>query len=330
MSVSTPPVGILLSAPAKARLHSAIAQVMGKRPFTIVSPLPEDAAQQVDIAFVTRDITGTSTKHELQPDTVRFYERMRAAPALQWVHIHSAGADRQIYLDLAARGVQVNTSAGTNAAIVAQTALAAVLAQSRRLPLLMAAQHERRWAPLLQSGLPPDLAGQTAVVVGWGAIGQRIGALLCAFGVKVIAVRRSQQAAPPAELAVAYAALSSVLPRADWVILACPLSPDTTQLINAAALAQLPASAYLINVARGEVVDETALTNALQTGQLAGAFLDVFAHEPLSAHSPLWAMPNVIVTPHSAGFSAGNAQRVDQLFLDKLLAWLATMPQQPT
>jgi phosphoglycerate dehydrogenase-like enzyme len=109
-----------------------------------------------------------------------------------------------------------------------------------------------------------------------------------------------------------------VLPRTDWLVLACPLTEQTRGLVSAAHLAALPQGAHLINVARGEVVDELALIAALQSGHLAGAYLDVFAQEPLPAASPLWAMPQVIVTPHCAGFSDGNAQRVAQMFLDQL------------
>jgi phosphoglycerate dehydrogenase-like enzyme len=118
----------------------------------------------------------------------------------------------------------------------------------------------------------------------------------------------------------------AVLPHADWLILACPLTARTQQLIDAAALALLPPGAQLVNVARGEVVDEAALVEALRSGGLAGAFLDVFEHEPLPAASPLWHLPNVIVTPHSAGHSDGNEARVGAIFLDNLTRWREGRP----
>jgi phosphoglycerate dehydrogenase-like enzyme len=111
------------------------------------------------------------------------------------------------------------------------------------------------------------------------------------------------------------------LPQADWLILACPLTAETRELIDQRALALLPRDAHLINVARGEVVNEPHLIEALQKQQLAGAFLDVFAHEPLAAESPLWSLPNVIVTPHAAGHSDGHYRRVAQVFLDNLGRW---------
>jgi phosphoglycerate dehydrogenase-like enzyme len=117
-----------------------------------------------------------------------------------------------------------------------------------------------------------------------------------------------------------------VLLKADWLILACPLTDITRGLINRHALALLPPGAHLINVSRGEVVNEADLIDALQSGQLAGAFLDVFAHEPLAADSPLWDLTNVIVTPHTAGHSDGHFERVAQAFVGNLARWLANQP----
>jgi phosphoglycerate dehydrogenase-like enzyme len=125
---------------------------------------------------------------------------------------------------------------------------------------------------------------------------------------------------------VAFTALRDVLPRAQWLLLACPLTPQTQGLIDAAALAMLPRGAQLINVARGEVVVESALVAALQGGHLGGAFLDVFEHEPLPADSALWSLPGVMVTPHSAGPSAGNAARTAAIFLDNLQRWVQGQP----
>lgn len=312
---------LLLSDCARTRLGARLA--------ALAVPVSLEQAERgapFDAAFVSRDVTGLSTKHEVQPGTARFYDAMRAQAALRWVHVHSAGADRPVYVELRARGVQVTTSAGTNAAVVAQTALAGVLALARRFPELMAAQRERRWAPLIGSGLPRDLAGQTAVVVGWGAIGQQIGAWLGMLGLHVVAVRRERAPAESCAECVAYGDLPAVLPRADWLVLACPLTERTRGLVDAAALARLPAGAHLVNVARGEVADEPALIDALRAGRLAGAYLDVFAHEPLPPASPLWSLPGVIATPHSAGFSDGNAARVEALFLDNLARWRAGQP----
>ena len=118
-------------------------------------------------------------------------------------------------------------------------------------------------------------------------------------------------------------ALASLLPRADWLVIACPLTPQTRGLIDAVALASLPAGAHLINIGRGEIVDQPALVDALASGRLAGAYLDVFDPEPLPAESPLWGMPNVIVSPHDAASAAGNDRRVFELFQRNLGRWQA-------
>jgi phosphoglycerate dehydrogenase-like enzyme len=314
------PLRILLSRATGERLAGEIGAVLAGRPHVLLGP---ERGVDADLAFVSRDVTGLSTKFELQPETRAFYDAMEGAPALRWVHIHSAGADRPVYQRLLARGVRVTTSSGANASVVAHSALAGVLALARELPQLWAAQRERRWAPLIASALPRDLDGQHAVLVGWGPIGQEIGRLLRAFGLRVTVVRQQDREAGEGFATLAAARLHEALPVADWLLLACPLTPATRGMIDAHALALLPPSARLVNVARGELVDEPSLVEALRCGRLAGAFLDVFAHEPLPADSPLWTLPNVIATPHSAGFSAGNAARVDRLFLDHLRRWCA-------
>lgn len=318
------PLRILLSDAARTAIGARLSRLLAERPYVLVAPdLP---GADADMAFVSRDVTGLSTKHETLSGTRIFYDALLQAPSLRWVQGHAAGADRPVFQELMARGVQVTTSSGANAGVVVQTALAGLLALARRFPQLMKAQRAHAWAPLIGTGLPRELAGQTAVIVGWGPIGQRLGAVLAALGLRVVAVRREAGPANADVEMVAFEDLQAVLPRADWLVLVCPLTERTRGLVSAAALACLPDGAQLVNVARGEVVDEAALVSALQSGKLAGAYLDVFAHEPLPAASPLWDLPNVIVTPHSAGFSDGNAAKVEQLFLDNLASWIAGLP----
>jgi len=315
------PLRILLSQQAAGRLAGEIDRLLAGRPHVLLAP--DTPGLDADIAFVSREVTGLSTKHELQPATRAFYDAMERAPSLRWVHVHSAGADRPVYVRLRQRGVQVTTSSGANAAVVAQSALAGLLALARHLPQLWQAQREARWASLIATGQPRDLEGQHAVLIGWGPIGQHLGRLLQALGLRVTVVRQQDRPAGPGLAVVTVDRLHEALPTADWLLLACPLTERTRGLIDAAALALLPAHARIVNVARGEVVDETALIAALQQNRLDGAFLDVFAHEPLPADSPLWRLPNVIATPHSAGFSDGNAARVERMFLDNLRRWCA-------
>ena len=326
MSADTSPLRILLSDAARTALGLRLTETLGTAAHILYSP--SEAPADFDIAFVSRDVTGLSTKHAVLPATQHYYDLLTHAPNLAWVQLHSAGADRSVYVNLLARGVTLSSSAGSNANVVAQSALAGLLALARRLPQLMAAQRAHLWAPLIKTGLPRDLDGQTAVIVGWGGIGQRLGALLRLLGLRVVVVRSSATPAGEGIQTVSYEAIHSVLPQADWLLLACPLTDRTRGLISASALALLPTGAHVVNVARGEVVDEPAMIEALKNGRLAGAYLDVFAHEPLPAQSPLWDIPNVIASPHSAGFSDGNAARVEEIFLDNLERRLQGQPMR--
>jgi phosphoglycerate dehydrogenase-like enzyme len=322
---------ILLSAQAAEHLGPRIARIFQDLPYRLASPADPaqaDGSYDVDIAFISRDVTGKSSKTELTESLLRFYDILRHSPGLAWVHGHSAGADRPIYPELRARGVTVTTSSGANAEAVAQMALTGVLALNRRLPELMDAQRRRAWEPLLGPRAPRDLAGQTALIVGLGPIGQEAARLLKALRMQVIGVRRSEIATPCCDWVLPLARLSEALPLADCVILACPLTDETRGLLNAASLALLPAGAYVINVARGEVAVERDLAAALEAGRLGGAFLDVFEKEPLAAPSPLWGLANVIVSPHSAGHTSGHYAAVGEIFLDNLARWRTGDPMR--
>jgi phosphoglycerate dehydrogenase-like enzyme len=323
---------ILLSEKALQSLRQKIEKMMAGQPFECVTFESAIASgrRDFDAAFISRDVTGLSTKHELAPSLKACYQVLDETQSLRWVHIHSAGADRDIYVRLKARGVQVATSSGANADVVAQTALAGLLALSRKFPQLVHAMHERKWAPLLGSTLPPDLEGQTVVMVGWGPIGQRLAQFLTVLGLHLVVVRQSQHAtAQPAKQLpemITFEMLEGVLPNTDWLVLVCPLTEKTRGLVNAKRMSLMKPSAGLVNVSRGEVVVEKDLIQALQTGALGSAYLDVFEHEPLPQESALWQMPNVIVTPHSAGFSSGNEPRVSQMFLSNLKQWSLVGP----
>jgi phosphoglycerate dehydrogenase-like enzyme len=318
-------IRILLSRSTAERLREPIARAMNGHPYELrlAEPTLGHGHGDVNIAFISRDVTGASTKHVVTESLQAFYESLRASPDLRWVHVHSAGLDRPIFPELKARGVAVSASAGSNSEPVMQTALAGLLALNRRMHVLLDAQREGRWLKATELTVPRDLAGQTAVIVGWGSIGQRLGAVLRLLGVNIAVVRSSADPVDDQTETVAFEDIGKVLPRADWLVLACPLSDRTRKLIDARALAMLPKGAHLINVARGEVVVEADLIAALQSGQLAGAYLDVYEHEPLDAASPLWHMPNVIATPHAAGHSDGNGRRVDEIWLQKLEQWVA-------
>jgi phosphoglycerate dehydrogenase-like enzyme len=312
---------ILLSSLAAQRFSAAIAKTLGAAPYRLITA--DDAAHaHAEIAFISRDVTGRSTKTALTNQTQHFYRALRASPHLRWVHAHSAGIDRPIYPELLQRGVKVTTSVGANARSVAHAALAGLLALARRLPLLQAAQRQHAWQPLLDDAAPRDLAGQNALIVGYGAIGQRLATLLDALEMNVTVVRREAGDGVRAERntprTIALATIDTALPDADWLILACPLTPLTARLIDARRMRLMRPGAHLINVARGEVVVEADLIAALREHVLAGAYLDVFEHEPLDPGSPLWDLPNVLVTPHSAGHADSHYDAVGRIWLDNL------------
>jgi phosphoglycerate dehydrogenase-like enzyme len=276
---------------------------------------------QFDAALISRDVTATSTKQKIIPSTQSFYDLLLNASDLKWVQLHSAGADRQIYLDLMKQGVTISGSSGVNAPIVMQTAITGILMLARHFPKMLQAQAERRWDSLINYPLPLDLSGQTAVIVGRGPIGSGIAKVLEVFGVKTILVGFNDALKEQNHSAfnvIHISQMKQVLPQAQWLILACPLSKETRNLIDQSIIQLLPDAARIVNVARGEIICEADLITALQSKKLAGAYLDVFASEPLNANSPLWSMENVIVTPHSAGHSAGNESRVLELFVENL------------
>jgi phosphoglycerate dehydrogenase-like enzyme len=226
------------------------------------------------------------------------------APKLRFVQSISAGTDQFDKALFRARGVRLASAQGANERAVAEHALALILALRRHVHLGRDAQRDRRWRPMITDprAREQEIGGSRALIVGFGRIGQRVGRLLKAFGCHVTGLRREAAPLPDAADEVrTIAELHAMLQAADIVVLTCPLTPETTGLIGGAALQRMKPTSILINVARGRVVDEPALTEALQVGRIAGAGLDVTSEEPLPASSPLWSMPNVLITPHSAG-----------------------------
>jgi len=198
---------------------------------------------------------------------------------------------------------------------------------ARRFPFWLEAQRQHAWRQMRGAAQPPDLTGQSLCVLGLGSIGSEIARLGEALGLNVIGIRRSpRRAHDPVREIHSPSALAQVLPRCQWLAIACPLTAETRRLIDAKALAQLPAGAHVINVGRGEIVDEAALIAALASGYLGGAYLDVFEEEPLAPDSPLWDLPNVILSPHNSLAAAGNDARVVELFVHNFNAWLNDRP----
>jgi glyoxylate/hydroxypyruvate reductase len=242
-------------------------------------------------------------------------------PRLRWVQATSAGIGGFLErTGLVSSDLVFTTAAGVHGTPLAEFALLGLLYFAKGLPQLSAWQAEHRWERFTST----QLAGQRAILVGLGGIGRSVAGLLSAAGVQVCGVGRPGRSYDIAALSsyVGSDQLDDVLPSADALILACPLTEQTAGLIGARQLDLLPRGAVLVNVSRGGVVDQDAMIDALRRGQLAGAFLDVFTPEPLPADSPLWAMPNVVVSPHSASTVAAENGLITDLFCDNLRRWL--------
>ncbi|MGH2587718.1 MAG: D-2-hydroxyacid dehydrogenase [Dehalococcoidia bacterium] len=250
------------------------------------------------------------------------FEELPNLMGMRWFHIFAAGLDHPVFRSMAERGVTVTNSAGFNAVPIAQYVLAMMLRHAKRIPAWEAAQRERAWQRIDSD----ELTGATVALVGLGSIGGEVARLARAFGMRVVAVRRRPEPDGLVDALYHAAQLHRMLAEADYVVIAAPLTPETAGLIDATAFAVMKPSAYLINVARGPIVDEAALIDALRDGRIAGAALDVFATEPLPSESPLWAMENVIVTPHGSASSPRTLDRGALIFVDNLRRYATGEP----
>ncbi|MBU8577321.1 D-2-hydroxyacid dehydrogenase [Brevibacterium luteolum] len=235
-----------------------------------------------------------------------------AADRLRWIHAASAGVDSLMFDQLRASKVTVTNARGTFDRPIAEFVLAFMLHFAKDFPTSLAHQRQRIW----QHRESRDLAGSRAMVVGTGSIGRAIATTLRALGVQVTgAGSRARGGDPDFGEIIASTDLAEYVAGVDWLINIAPLTEQTTGLIDAAVLQALPASAHLINVGRGASVVTDDLIAALESGQIAGAGLDVVDPEPLPEDSPLWQMRNVVITPHMSGDSAGWSDRLAEQFM---------------
>jgi len=246
---------------------------------------------------------------------------LERARKLCFIQSIGAGTDQFAREALAKRGIRLASARGVNARAVAEHAMALILALSRRLPEARDNQVKRVWRGMIGdlAQREDELGGKILLVVGLGDIGGRLARLAKAFDMRVIGLRRDPAAGRGAADAVhPMGALRSLLPDADVVVLTCPLTRDTENLIDAEALGLMRPSAYLVNVARGRVVDEAALIAVLAAPRIAGAGIDVTAEEPLAPSSPLWGMEQVLLTPHTAGETRRYEANVIEILCDNL------------
>jgi phosphoglycerate dehydrogenase-like enzyme len=250
-------------------------------------------------------------------------EWLDAAENLSWLQTVSAGVDHLDHEDLRERGIALTNASGLHAEPIAEQVLGYLLAFERGLHVGLRQQERTVWETF-DGG---EVRGKTMGVVGLGAIGSRVAEHASALGMTVVGTRRDPSEAPSAADEVHPPdALQDLLPRVDYLVLACPLTEETEGLIGTDELELLRGDAILVNVARGEVVDEPALVRALQGHRIRGAALDVFEEEPLPADSPLWDLSNVIVTPHMGGSNPHSARRLADIVADNYEAFAAGDP----
>ena len=245
-------------------------------------------------------------------------EELVAGPRLRWIQALTSGMERVLGFPGLGPGVMLTSMRGAHGPQVSELAFLLMLSVARRFPAMVANQHAHKWDHWRQ----PPLYSRTVTIVGVGAIAAAFAPRCRAFEMTVIGVDDRLTEAPFVDRIYPPQQLHEALARADFVVLLVPHVPATHHLIDAAALAAMPRRAYLINVARGAIVDEPALVAALQAGTIAGAGLDVFATEPLPADSPLWDMNNVVITPHVGGNSTTYIQQLGETLAHNLRAYV--------
>ena len=254
-------------------------------------------------------------------------EQLKRAARLKWIHSTAAGVAQLMYPEMRGSGITITNASGVHAPAMAEHIVGMMVGVARDFPGALRAQAQRQWAQQqIWDGphRPRELNGETVLIVGFGAVGRAVAERLRAFGMRVWAVTRSGKADPVlAERVFLPAQLDAALAEADYVVLAAPETPETNRLIGAAQLAKMKPTAFLVNVARGSLVDQDVLIAALERRAIAGAALDVASPEPLPAESPLWSLENMFITPHVSGISERIWVRQGDLLIDNLERWFS-------
>ncbi len=257
-------------------------------------------------------------------------DMVASAPRLRWVHSSAAAVEGLLPLAaLAERGIVVTNARGVQAIPIAEHVMGGLLILSHRFDRTLAAQRERAWIQdELADAWPWLLHGQRMTIVGLGTIGVEIAKRAYAFGMRVTGVRKRVDQPRPSfvDSVVSPEQLDDALRGADVLVLSAPGVAATNRMIGEKQLSLLARGAVLVNVARAQIVDDTAMRAALDSGQLGGAVLDVFEREPLDPASPLWSAPNVVITPHSSGFRRTHWDEVVDGYTDNFRRWLGGEP----
>lgn len=253
------------------------------------------------------------------------FEVGELAPNLSWVQAVGAGSAQLQTAGLAEAGIRLTNAAGANAVAIAEFVVGRILAERKRFREIEAEQAEHRWTPLYGT----ELAGATVGLIGYGAITSAVAKRLAAFDVRILATRRSAgpgDTAPYVDRLYPTSELHTMLAQCDTVVAAVPETPETIGLMNAAAFAAMPAGSFFVNVGRGTFVDEPALIDALSSGHLRGAALDVASAEPLPAGEPLWSAPNLYLSAHCSAAPSALFVNLHRLWKENIGHWLAGEP----
>lgn len=250
----------------------------------------------------------------------RVWER---APRLRWIQTNSSGVDGLLFPEIIDTDVVLTSGSSVNNGPVAESVLALLLAVAKRIPQHVRHQEQREW----QRYKKQELRESTVAVIGYGHIGEEVGRLCSAFGMTVLAVRRNpEQSSPHADAVLGPDRMSEALGQADFVVLTAAHVKGDPVMLGAKELSSMKPEAWLVNVARGSLIDEDAIVVALRKGTIAGAALDVFESEPLPTESPLWSLPNVLVTPHNSASSPHQDRRTLDLFVENYRRWVSGQP----
>jgi len=250
-------------------------------------------------------------------------EVIQRAPRLRWIHSTAAGVDQLLFPEVLERDVVVTTSSGIHQPLV-EHVFAMMLAMTRRLHVAIRNQLLRKWERRQATG--EEIRGKTLGVLGLGRIGAEIAEKAHVFDMRVIGTKRTPDPVPHVDRVLPPSGMSEVLAASDIVVIALPLTPETQGLIGERELRGMKPSALLINIGRGPILQEAAVIRALREGWIAAAALDVFEREPLPADSPLWAMENVLITPHVSGTSPRYMDAAVPLFCENLACFLRGAP----
>ncbi|HWC02960.1 MAG TPA: D-2-hydroxyacid dehydrogenase [Methylomirabilota bacterium] len=330
--MTTPPVTVLIASALESPLIDRIravdrrldvayrADLVGHPRYAgdHTGPVMRTAAQAAEWAALVAE-----AEVMFDVDRASDIDLVRQAPRLRWVQLSSSGVGHVVgQMGLGDCPIVVTNAAGVHATPLAEFVLFAMLYFAKRMPRVLADQRRHHWERFALDTLP----GKTLGIVGFGHVGRAIARLARSAGLRILAVRRTSSdpsGSPDVDAVYPRAGLGTLLGESDYVALIVPLTSETTGLLGKAEISAMKPGAVLINIGRGQLVDEAALIEALRSGHLGGAALDVFASEPLAAASPLWDLPNVLVTPHSMSTAFGENELLVDLFCDNLRRYLA-------